>query len=468
MKNQEEIIKQISEIETKLLEQEHRPLVIIKNFINRNQYEKGDPRRKAIYSSFIWRLFFSPGVMAASGGLIALISLGILIWQSSIMIKQNNLVLDQNIKINQQNYLVEAQRRSALQFEISEILNRIDEELQESDNRERLLSKQLKGRIIAVTAAMKPYRSFQDDTLGKPYSYEKGHLFAALINSNINEIDLSDIFIKGNFSNMKLENLRLGVEADPFIALNKNLDRNDSVINLDKIVISDSYIKNVVFENVNFKTFISFRNCTINDLGSNIPLSTSFFFNNTLIKDSEILIGVNLREYSDFDIPATLRMDNSKIDNTHIRYVNFANRPNNSKEDEIVDRLILSGNNENNEIINSTFLFMNLSISMFDHSELSINDVMYYPPKDLNSLHMRLFANSDLSIQKLQSTNKLNINIDKENNKKRIITDSIVYTKDSSDKWFVLSAYLSQSRIKSFQVMNQQDSIKVFQYSYQN
>jgi len=191
--------KDLISIEARLLEQEHRPFTLLKNFFNRKQWDKQDPRRKAVKTALLWRLFFSPAVIAGTGGLIALASLIILYWQTEVLVNQNKLLIKQNKKIDNQTYLIEAQRRSALQFEISEILNRIDDELSKEDNKEKRLSAQLKSRIIAATVSMKPYRSYENDSLSQPYSYEKGQFFIALVDSNINELDLSTIMEKGNF-----------------------------------------------------------------------------------------------------------------------------------------------------------------------------------------------------------------------------------------------------------------------------
>jgi len=161
----EELIR----IEAQLLEQEHRPLKLIKNYFNREKWDENDPRRRAVKVAIFWRILFSPGIIATTGGIIALCSLGVLIWQTSVLLNQNALIKNQNKAINQQSYLIEAQRRSSLQFEISEILNRIDDELSR-DTINRKLSPQLKSRIVAATVSMKPYRIYENDTLKEAYS----------------------------------------------------------------------------------------------------------------------------------------------------------------------------------------------------------------------------------------------------------------------------------------------------------
>lgn len=228
--------KDLIKIEAQLLEQEHRPFSLLQNFFGRKQWDKEDPRRRAVKSALVYRLFFSPAVIAGTGGIIALASLFILYWQTDVLIDQNKLLQKQNQKIDNQTYLIEAQRRSSLQFEISEILNRIDDELQK-EKVNRRLSSQLKSRIIAATVSMKPYRSYENDRLSRPYSYEKGQFFAAIMNSGISNSDLSDILEKGNFSYMFLENITIGVEGKSF--------------DLKSFSAPHSIFKNVIFYGLN-------------------------------------------------------------------------------------------------------------------------------------------------------------------------------------------------------------------------
>jgi len=93
----------INRIERELIEQEHRPIKVITNYINRKDIWPNDKeKQKSTKKAIIWRLFFSPGVVAATGGFLALISLGVLIWQNTILQSQNGLILDQNTFLQQQ------------------------------------------------------------------------------------------------------------------------------------------------------------------------------------------------------------------------------------------------------------------------------------------------------------------------------------------------------------------------------
>lgn len=118
-KNEIDILKdELNSLEAKLIEQEHRPITLIWNFIKRkSKWKKDDKRRDAATKAIIWRLLFSPTTIAvASGGFLALISVFFL-WE------QNKLFKFQNNKFEQQNQLIEADRRSSQVFIMGEVLS---------------------------------------------------------------------------------------------------------------------------------------------------------------------------------------------------------------------------------------------------------------------------------------------------------------------------------------------------------
>lgn len=89
--------ERLIQLEKKLIEQEHRPTHILFNFFNRKKYSKNDQRRKATKKALVWRLLFSPTVIATtSGGTIAITTLFFLFWQNTLLRDQNNLIQDQN------------------------------------------------------------------------------------------------------------------------------------------------------------------------------------------------------------------------------------------------------------------------------------------------------------------------------------------------------------------------------------
>lgn len=109
----------IEAIESQLIEQEHRPFKIFTNyFINRTKWEKSDRRRTASLKALVYSIFFSPGMIAATGGVIAILTLLVLFWQNNIISDQNNLISNQNQffqqQIKQQQGQYELNRRTEL------------------------------------------------------------------------------------------------------------------------------------------------------------------------------------------------------------------------------------------------------------------------------------------------------------------------------------------------------------------
>lgn len=161
---------------------------------------------------------------------------------SALLYEQNSLLESQNEKLdaqtgllNQQNMLAEASRRSALIFELTDILNELDEEIdlaeiettaaisaeldrgtmQRSDyknddtndsnlrphhNRRSIgtprklfrVSGRLTGRIVALSRALRPYTYLDSDgnEIPEPLSPERGQLLLSLVYSGV---DMEDI-----------------------------------------------------------------------------------------------------------------------------------------------------------------------------------------------------------------------------------------------------------------------------------
>lgn len=88
---------QLDRIERELIEQEHRPLKLISNYIGRkDKWPEDKSKQRSAVKAILWRLFFSPTVIAFAGGLTAFITIGVLIWQNTIIIDQNSLINKQN------------------------------------------------------------------------------------------------------------------------------------------------------------------------------------------------------------------------------------------------------------------------------------------------------------------------------------------------------------------------------------
>jgi uncharacterized protein YjbI with pentapeptide repeats len=90
------------QVEARFIAQEHRFPHIIFNFWARRAWSIDDPRRAAAVQALVWRAF-SPGTAAvAGGGIVAVATLAILVWQTSLIGEQNRYFAEQNTKLQQQ------------------------------------------------------------------------------------------------------------------------------------------------------------------------------------------------------------------------------------------------------------------------------------------------------------------------------------------------------------------------------
>jgi len=184
-------------------------------------------------------------------------------FQNSLFSNQNILLQNQNAKIEQQIVLTEAERRSSLIFLMSNILDKLDEELKNSAGRE--ISDELSARIIALSNAFEPYHFFDNGKItSKPLSPERGQLLVALLSSNINEdIFIEKISTKANFSYSNLKNVKLH---------SKNLDGfNLEYSDFENADFQGSSLQMTNLRNCNISNAI-FRNCDFS--GANLLNST--------------------------------------------------------------------------------------------------------------------------------------------------------------------------------------------------
>lgn len=128
---------------------------------------------------------------------------------------QITLMAVQNDRINLQNNLIEAERRSSLVFLMSNVLDKVDDEIREQrkdlskdslrnipDSIKFKLSKPLVSRIVALSRAFRPYNMLDGDTLsGELVSPERGQLFIALMENNLDSVTQNTIVASGDFSN---------------------------------------------------------------------------------------------------------------------------------------------------------------------------------------------------------------------------------------------------------------------------
>ena len=85
---------------------------------------------------------------------------------------------------------------------MSNILDKVDEEIREQKLKSKYrLSKPLINRIVALSKAFRPYRMMEGDTLSKKLvSPERGQLFIALMENNLDSLTQQTIASNGDFS----------------------------------------------------------------------------------------------------------------------------------------------------------------------------------------------------------------------------------------------------------------------------
>lgn len=164
-------------------------------------------------------------------------------YQNQKIKEQVYLLGSQNHNINLQNNLLEAERRSSLIFLLSNILDKVDEEIRFQRIDEVIdkfrLSDPLISRIIALSRAFKPYRILEFDSLSSQLvSPERGQLFIALMNSKLDSFTQAKISGSGDFSNavigeIKLENAILNNISLPYANLRGASFINSSLIEVD-------------------------------------------------------------------------------------------------------------------------------------------------------------------------------------------------------------------------------------------
>jgi uncharacterized protein YjbI with pentapeptide repeats len=168
---------------------------------------------------FIWSRFrnwwwqWVLGIFVSLGGLTGTL----------LLMNQNKLLEEQNIKIesqtklmNQQMLLSEASRRSALVVLMSNIMDKVDKEIErqqevlsfeQKEKRKYQLSQSLIGQIAALSHSFKPYRYMEGDSLiESPLSPERGQLLITLTLLPLDTFTLKKIYQSATFESADLQN----------------------------------------------------------------------------------------------------------------------------------------------------------------------------------------------------------------------------------------------------------------------
>lgn len=139
------------------------------------------------------------GIFVAIGGLTG----------SILLMNQNELLNNQNALIQRQMSLEEASRRSTLITLMSNIMDKVDREIEKQrellplknrDSARFQLSQSLIGQIAALSHSFKPYRYMDGDTmLSRPLSPERGQLLLTLYLLPLDTFTMSNIMRSSTF-----------------------------------------------------------------------------------------------------------------------------------------------------------------------------------------------------------------------------------------------------------------------------
>lgn len=259
----------------------------IKNFLDELHEKKSVSKDTLadLIANIFWRLT-SVGLIAMIFAFLPTVFLVIQTYLLSSQNKridiQNDLVAIQNERIKQQAYLQEAERRSALVFLFSNIMDLLDKELKEDYKNDNIrnISPQLIARIVSLSQRLQPYKYLDGDNLTKnSYSPERAQLFINLVKSNLSQETLNKVISECNFtysyfdgisfSDLFLENVKFDGSLFKNSSFNNVLFKN---CEFDKTIFESIVLDSVQFDNsiINKSKFkldqypkVSFQNSTI-------------------------------------------------------------------------------------------------------------------------------------------------------------------------------------------------------------
>ncbi|MEM6685187.1 MAG: pentapeptide repeat-containing protein, partial [Bacteroidota bacterium] len=186
--------------------------------------------------------------------------------------KQNELITNQNARLEQQTYLQEAGRRSSLVFLMNNVLDKMDEELKDTLNKDRNLSDQLIGRIVSLSKSLKPYKYLENDSLSMTLSPERGQLLVNLMKANLGFTTYNKIFENGDFSYSELNNISFFNNFFGDINLSNSKFTN---VEFNDCKFSASNFSNSIISN------LSFQESTIYHIDVSNSIIERLLFNNT-------------------------------------------------------------------------------------------------------------------------------------------------------------------------------------------
>jgi hypothetical protein len=183
-------------------------------------------------------------------GIVALVPICILLFQTYQLSTQNSLFSRQNEEIHSQNILLESSRRSSYILLLSDLFERISTDIQLSESNK--LTKSTLRLICSTSKMFRPYRysdPLNNDTLiTNPLSPERGHLLMHLLSLDLDSDQYKYIFRFGDFTYSDLRDVNLS-ESNLY-SINLNYSDFTSA-NLTDVLLQEAQLSSVNFYDAN-------------------------------------------------------------------------------------------------------------------------------------------------------------------------------------------------------------------------
>jgi uncharacterized protein YjbI with pentapeptide repeats len=267
-------------------------------------------------------LRFLMTVFTAIAGLMGTI---LLYNQNQLLNNQNQLLSKQNDKIDNQIYLEEASRRSALVMLMSNLMDKVDREIENqqkefsSKNTNRKLfklSQSLIGQIAALSHSFKPYRFMENDSLiNEPFSPERGQLLITLTRLPLDSLTLESIYKVATFERAYLKNANL---------MDVNLSNtNLRFANLSGAELSEANLSGARLRGIDLSSATLIHTDLSSASLSNADITAAYFNSSNLSSASFSNSDLSHTDLMDSDLTNTL-FDNANLNGTNLEGVNLS------------------------------------------------------------------------------------------------------------------------------------------------
>jgi len=358
----------------------------------------------------LWR-FTRIGVFAIIAAAIPVVFIAVQVY---LLDNQNKLLESQNERIDLQNNLLEADRRSSLVFLMSNILDKVDEEIKEQqdslknlpgfhpDSVRYSLSKPLISRIVALSRAFRPYRIMEGDTLSRDLvSPERGQLFIALMENKLDSTTQNIIGSRGDFSYAIIGEINLS--NSHFSNANFN-NSHFSDVNFSGADLRNANLSNADLRYADF-SYANLGNANLSKaiLGPNYELFVQY---NNIPNPNGPILGANLSKAN---------LKNANLEGAFLIHTNLKEAD--LFEADLLDSKIISAYFENANLESARlsraktngaiFLNANLSNAYIIEAELIFADLLGANLNEAKLIQSNLREAKNLSVEQLKASETL-------------------------------------------------------------